>query len=81
MRHLLSQNVNLVLLNSHVVSAHGISADPQKVEVIHNVPTPENVKEVRSFLGMVNHVSKFAKHLASKTNPFRELLKKNKTCH
>ena len=30
---------------------------------------------------MVNHVSKFAKHLASKTKPLRELLKKKNTWH
>ena len=45
--------MNLVLLNSHVVSAHGLFADPQKIEVIHNIPTPKKVGEVRSFLGMV----------------------------
>ena len=56
----------------HVVSAEGISADPQKIEAICNLPTLKNVTEVRPFLGMVNHVSKFAKHLASKTKPLRE---------
>ena len=30
---------------------------------------------------MVNHVSKFAKHLASKTKPLRELLRKKNTWH
>ena len=66
-------SVTKVKVLAHVVSAEGISADPQKIEAIHNLPTPENVAEVRSFLGMVNHVSKFAKHLASKTKPPREL--------
>ena len=41
--------------------------------------TPRNVAEVRSFLGLVNHVSKFADYLSSKTKPLRELLKKKNT--
>ena len=69
-------SVTKVKVLGHVVSAEGVSADPQKLEVIRNLPTPKNVTEVRSFLGMVNHVSKYAKHLASKTKPLRELLKK-----
>ena len=60
-------SVTKVKVLGHVVSAEGISADPQKTEAICNLPTPKNATEVRSFLGMVNHVSKFAKHLATKT--------------
>ena len=74
-------SVTKVKVLGHVVSAEGISADPQKIEAIRNLPTPKNVAEVRSFLGMVNHVSKFAKHLASKTKPLRELLKKKNKWH
>ena len=44
--------------------------------MIRNIPVSKNVAKVRSFLGMVNHTRKFAKHLASKTKPPIELLKK-----
>ena len=74
-------SVTKVKVISHVVSAEGISANPQKIEAIRNLPTPKNVAEVRSFLGMVNHVRKFAKHLVSRTKPLRELLKKKNTWH
>ena len=74
-------SVTKVKVLGHVVSAEGISADPQKIEAIRSLPTPKNVAEVRSFLGMVNHFSKFAKHFASKTKPLRELLKKKNTWH
>ena len=74
-------SVTKVKVLGNVVLAEGISADPQKTEVICNLSTPKNVAEVRSFLGMVNHVSKFDKHLASKTKPLRELLKKKNTWH
>ena len=69
-------SVTKVEVSGHVVLAEGISPDPQKIEAIRNLSIPKNVAEVRYFLGMVNHVSKFAKHLASKTKPLRELLKR-----
>ena len=65
-------SVSKVKVLGHIVSSEGIAADPEKIEAI-------NVAEVRSFLGMVNRVSKFADHLASKTKPLRELLKKKNT--
>ena len=74
-------SITKVKVPGHVVSAEGISADPQKIEAIRILPTPKNAAEVRSFLSMVNHVSKFAEHLTSKTNPLRELLKKKNSWH
>ena len=44
---------------------------------IVNLPAPKNVHEVRVFLGMVNHLSKFAEHLADKTKPIRDLMQKD----
>ena len=69
-------SVSKVKVLCHIVSSEGIAAVPEKIEAIRNLATPRNVAEVRSFLGMVNHVSKFADHLASKTKPLKELLKK-----
>ena len=71
-------SVSKVKVLGQFVSAEGISADPQKIEAIRDLLTPKNVADVRSFLGMVNHVSK---HLARKTKPLRELLKKKNTWH
>lgn len=39
----------------HVVSAAGISIDPNNVTVIQNWPIPQNAKDVRSFLGMAGY--------------------------
>lgn len=61
----------------HIVSARGIEADPDKVKAIVNMPAPGNVSEVRTFLGMVNQLSKFTPHLASKTEAIRGLLQKD----
>ena len=60
----------------NIVSANGISPDPEKIEAIVNLPAPKNIREVRSFLGMVNRLSKFTKHLDDKTKPLRDLLSK-----
>ena len=71
-------NVTKVVFLGHVVSAAGIEADPAKVAAITNLASPRNTQEVRSFLGMVNQLSKFTKHLADKTKPMRDLLKKDR---
>ena len=72
-------SVSKVKVLGHIVSSEGIAADPEKIEAIRNLATPRNVAEVRSFLEMINHVSKFADHLASENKPLRELLKKKNT--
>ena len=43
-----------------------------------NLSAPKNVHEVRVFLGMVNHMGKFAEHLADKTKPIRDLMQKDR---
>ena len=50
-------SVSKVKVLGHIVSSEGIAADLEKIEAIRNLATPRNVAEVRSFLGMVNHVS------------------------
>ena len=60
----------------HVISSNGIEVDPDKVKAITDLPPPKNVQEVRTFLGMVNQLSKFSDHLANKTKSLRELLQK-----
>ena len=59
-----------------VIDANGIRPDPDKIVAIQDVPTPGNVGDLRRFLGMVNHLSKFSPNLAQKTTPLRELLNK-----
>ena len=43
----------------HIVSSHGICPNPRKIETIHTWPTPKNVHEVRSFLGLSDFNRKF----------------------
>ena len=59
----------------------GVFPDPEKVKAIVNIPTPKNVAEVRSFMGMVNQFNKFTSHMASKSKPLRDLLYKDLACY
>ena len=42
----------------HVISAEGVSVDPQKIEAVVNWKPPKNVSEVRSFLGLAGYYRK-----------------------
>ncbi|KAF6032751.1 hypothetical protein EB796_008938 [Bugula neritina] len=44
----------------HVISSSGIRANPEAIQGIESFATPTCVKDVRSFLGMANQLSKFS---------------------
>ena len=58
------------------VGKMGISADPAKICAIKDFPTPTNITELRSFLGLVNQLTGFSKDLSGAAEPLRSLLKK-----
>jgi hypothetical protein len=39
----------------HIISADGIAVDPEKINSIRGWPTPRNVIEVRSFMGLTSY--------------------------
>ena len=41
----------------HHVGKNGITADPGKIDALHNMKEPSNVSEVRRFLGMANQLA------------------------
>ena len=57
-----------------VLSAAGVTPDPDKIIAIGKMKEPENVTDVRRFLGMANQLSKFTSNLSELTKPLRELL-------
>ena len=60
----------------HVINEEGISIDLSKIEAIVNWPTPTNVSEVRSFLGLAGYYKKFVKDFSRIAVPLTQLTKK-----
>ena len=66
-----------VVYLGHVVSPVGISTDPSKIEVIKNWPTPKDVGDVRSGLGMFGYYRKFIKDYSKKARPLTRLTERD----
>ena len=61
----------------HVLSAKGLQPSQKNVQAIQAVPTPANVTQLKSFLGMVTYYLKFLPNLSSTLSPLYSLLQKN----
>ena len=48
-----------IVFLGHLLSAEGISANPEKVEKVKNWPVPTSPKEVQSFLGLASYYHHF----------------------
>ncbi|KAI3443800.1 hypothetical protein Pfo_000465 [Paulownia fortunei] len=66
-----------VVFLGHVVSKDGISVDPSKVEAVIKWPTPTNVSEVRSFLGLAGYYRRFVQGFSKIATPMTMLTRKN----
>ena len=62
----------------HEVDQHGLHKTQEKVDAVVNAPRPENIQQVRSFLGLVNYYHKFLPNLATTLNPLNRLLEQGK---
>ena len=60
----------------HIISDEGISVDPKKIEAIMNCPTPRNVTDVRSFMGIVGYYRRFIEGFSKVAHPVTSLQKK-----
>ena len=61
------------------VTTEGIKPSPDKVEKIKTFPTPENVKDIRSFTGLAQFYRKFIKGFSETARPLFELLQHNRS--
>ncbi|TYJ96975.1 DNA/RNA polymerases superfamily protein [Cucumis melo var. makuwa] len=66
-----------VVFLGHVVSAKGVSVDPQKVEAVVNWERPTSATEVRSFLGLAGYYRRFIEDFSQLALPLTALTRKN----
>ena len=58
----------------YLIDSEGLHATEEKLQAILQAPTPRNVQELRSFLGLVNYYGKFISNLATILHPLNALL-------
>ena len=58
----------------HRISAEGIYPVPEKVKAVREAPTPKDVSQLRSFLGLVNYYGKFLPNMTTLLRPLYDLL-------
>jgi len=61
----------------HVVTQEGIEVQPEKVAAVQNWPTPRNLTELRSFIGLCSYYRRFIAGFADIAAPFHALTQKN----
>ncbi|KAJ8351903.1 hypothetical protein SKAU_G00233790 [Synaphobranchus kaupii] len=60
----------------HVIDSEGLHKAPSKTKAIMEAPAPQNVSQLRSYLGLLNYYGKFIPNLSSQLRPLHQLL-----CH
>ncbi|KAK1646343.1 hypothetical protein QYE76_064148 [Lolium multiflorum] len=61
----------------HVISKDGIAVNPSKVAAVLEWEAPNNVKEIRGFLGMAGYYRRFIEGFSKIAGPMTKLLRKN----
>ena len=60
----------------HRIDQNGIRPLQDKLQAISELKHPENQKELKSFLGAIQYLSKYIENLSANTDILRQLLKK-----
>ena len=60
----------------HQIDASGLHPLPDKVRAIEEAPAPNNVTELKSYLGLLTYYGKFLPNLATQLAPLYQLLRK-----
>ena len=59
-----------------IVNHRGIEANPDKIKVMLNIPSPSGIKEVQHLTGRIAALSRFVSRASDKCQPFFQVLKK-----
>ena len=60
----------------HLIDQEGIRADPEQTSAIIRMEPPNNITELRHFMGMVNQLGKFSRSPAELTQSLRQFISK-----
>ncbi len=55
------------------MSKHGVSTDPSKIEAAKAWPRPQNLKELKSFLGFAGYYRRFVQDFSKIVRPLNDL--------
>ncbi|XP_031760407.1 uncharacterized protein K02A2.6-like, partial [Xenopus tropicalis] len=72
--HFLQESVEYL---GYRIDAQGLHPTETKLTAIVNAPSPSNVSELRSFLGLLNYYGRFLPNLSTLLQPLHELLQKD----
>ncbi|GFV85105.1 retrovirus-related Pol polyprotein from transposon 297 [Trichonephila clavipes] len=70
-----------VKILGHHVSSNGVRPDPDKIKAVRNFPTPKNIHDIRSFLGLCSYFRRFIKGFCYLAEPLQSLLKSGVEFH
>ena len=65
----------------YLVDSRGLRVDPEKTKAIEEYPPPQNLRQLRRFLGMVGWYSRFMPDFSQDKLPLCDLLKKGVNWH
>ena len=71
--------MNRIKWLDHEIDENGIKQNEKKLEAILILEPPKNTKELKSFLGAIQHMAKLLPKLSERTDRLRKLLKKSET--
>ena len=60
----------------HIVTAEGVKPNPAKTEAVSTYPVPQDVHELRQFLGLANYYRCFVKDYSRIAEPLHQLTRK-----
>ena len=61
----------------HEINSEGLHKTQEKIEAVVNAPRPENVSQLRSFLGLVNYYNRFLPNASTVLHPLHQLLEQD----
>lgn len=68
---------NQVKFLGHIIYEQGLRPDPDKISCIREMPSPNNISELRAFLGAINYYGKFIYKMQQLRGPLDRLLQKD----